>query len=667
MPSATAPVSAPARVPLDEGKSYGDIVRGQFRKNKVAVVCLWIVLILFLSAIFTPFLANDKPLYLRATFPGLYAKMFREWKFGAHTELVGLPKGLQAARQKWEKGEANLKEFKAELKPEDWHVIGLGIEGCQRTILERNPSEFKWKTGLVTVKEVLAAVAADDDDALAVREKALGEDSSKALAPIREKVKAARDAGSDAEVKSLLSGMVASDVREINARIERLRIGLSELYSKRKAAALEAIALKLDFLAEQVPADVAATAREAVREYRTLTANDEEFFSEKPEAAESLKGRLNALKDRTAAALDVKPEALLPVTRWPLLRSLHGWDVFFLTLTLTALVLVPTAGLLLKLDLRPRQSRFRIRSALLLVPPCLAGALWALRPAHTDIVNYKAGLVPDADGRTAIQAEKVILPPVFYGMNEDHLADKFRGPCWRESKEENLPVPRTRNVYWLGTDENGRDLLTRLLWGGRISLTVGFVAVGIYTVIGIVLGSLAGYYRGATDMAISRVIEWVICVPTFFLVLAVVALLPPSIYNIMIVIGLTGWTVEARLVRGEFLRLGNQDFVIAARALGVPAWRIIFRHILPNALAPVMVAASFGVAGAILTESGLSFLGLGVPIPDTSWGSVLSTARANPDYWWMITFPGFLIFLTVAAYNLVGEAMRDAIDPRLKI
>jgi peptide/nickel transport system permease protein len=219
----------------------------------------------------------------------------------------------------------------------------------------------------------------------------------------------------------------------------------------------------------------------------------------------------------------------------------------------------------------------------------------------------------------------------------------------------------------MGTDGIGRDILCRMIWGGRISLSVGIVAVSIYVTIGIVVGALAGYFRGFVDLIISRVIEVVICFPAFFLILTIVAMIGPSIFNIMIVIGLIGWTGVARLVRGEFLRLSNQEFVLAGRALGFSAPRLIFRHVLPNAMAPVLVSATFGIAGAILTESALSFLGFGVTIPTPSWGSILATGRDKMQSApWVIYFPGLAIFLTITAYNLVGEAFRDAADPRLR-
>lgn len=217
-----------------------------------------------------------------------------------------------------------------------------------------------------------------------------------------------------------------------------------------------------------------------------------------------------------------------------------------------------------------------------------------------------------------------------------------------------------------GTDELGRDVLTRMIWGSRVSLKVGFVAVGIAISIGTLVGSLAGYYGGRVDAVLMRFVDMMLAFPTLFLILAVIAILEPSIATIMIIIGLTGWMSVARLVRAEFLSLRERDFIAAARAAGASDCRLIFRHILPNALAPVFVSATFGIAGAILTESGLSFLGLGVQPPDPSWGNILTSGKDNITVaWWLSLFPGFAILITVLSYNLVGEGLRDALDPRL--
>lgn len=244
--------------------------------------------------------------------------------------------------------------------------------------------------------------------------------------------------------------------------------------------------------------------------------------------------------------------------------------------------------------------------------------------------------------------------------NAQILSDRLKPPGY-VSQVDGRP-------YLLGTDNLGRDILSRIIHGSRISLSIGFVAMGIGLTAGILVGAISGYYGGSIDNLLMRFTDMVFSFPTLMLIITVAALLQPSIFNIMAVIGLTGWPRIARLVRGEFLSLRTRDYVEAARALGASDARIIFRHILPNAMAPIVVAATLGVAGSILVEAALSFLGLGVQPPMASWGNMLFEAQ---DYfrfnWWTALFPGLTIFVTVLSINLVGDGLRDALDPRLKL
>jgi peptide/nickel transport system permease protein len=220
---------------------------------------------------------------------------------------------------------------------------------------------------------------------------------------------------------------------------------------------------------------------------------------------------------------------------------------------------------------------------------------------------------------------------------------------------------------WFGTNRAGVDVFAQMVHGTRTALLVGFVSMGIAGAIGIVVGALAGYLGGWVDMLLSRVIEVVMCIPSLVLILALLAVLErPTIWHLMAVLGVTNWTGIARLTRGEFMRLREADFVTAARAIGVNQFAIMYRHIFRNALAPVLVPISFGIASAIIIESALSFLGFGAPPPNPSWGTLLNDGRSNMQMWWLIVFPGIAIFVTVLAYNLIGEGLQEATDPRLK-
>jgi peptide/nickel transport system permease protein len=221
--------------------------------------------------------------------------------------------------------------------------------------------------------------------------------------------------------------------------------------------------------------------------------------------------------------------------------------------------------------------------------------------------------------------------------------------------------------HLLGTDKFGRDVLSRILYGARISLTIGFLSVAISVTLGTLVGALAGYFRGWVDTAIARFIDMMLSIPRLILVLVVIAVFRPEIWIVIVVLGFTGWEGTARIVRGQFLQLREQEFVQASRALGYGDGRIILRHILPNTLAPIIVIATLGIGTTILLEAGLSFLGLGVQPPTASWGSMVNDGRdAMITAWWISTFPGLAIVLTVVCFNLLGDGLRDALDPRLR-
>ena len=339
---------------------------------------------------------------------------------------------------------------------------------------------------------------------------------------------------------------------------------------------------------------------------------------------------------------------------FPAVRSLNPLIIFFMVLYPLVIIFV-----VLKNLFRKKHTHIKLKREIIfcLITAMCAALVWFIfiKPKF-DPTDYKL-LSSELTGKSFC-----MFPIIPYGENENIITEASQKPTWLIPQDE-----RTENFHVLGTDTNGRDVLCRMIWGTRISMSIGFIAVGLCFVIGVFFGSTAGYFRGWTDITISRIIEIVICFPVFFLILTVLAFLRPSIFNIMVVIGITGWTGIARLCRGEFLKLVKQQFVTAAEALGASSTRIIFKHILPNGIGPILVSVSFGIAGAILTESSLSFLGFGVPQPTASWGDLLNNGRNDiQGTWWLTLFPGLAIFITVTAFNLAGEGIRDALDPRLK-
>jgi len=276
-------------------------------------------------------------------------------------------------------------------------------------------------------------------------------------------------------------------------------------------------------------------------------------------------------------------------------------------------------------------------------------AMWLVNPPQT--IVYEQYREWEREGRI----EKIYRTIIPYSAN-DRL---------RDMPEQRLTGPSRE--HWLGTESSGADLLSRMIHASRIALAVGFISQGLAVLIGVIVGGIMGYYVGKVDILGMRLIEVFEAIPRLFLLIAFTAFFGRNLYLMMAIIGLTGWTGDARFIRGEFFKLRKQDFVQAAVAAGIPTWSVLFRHMLPNGIAPVLVSSTFGVAGAILLESTLSFLGLGL-IDEPSWGEMLNQARAGgvSFFWWIAIFPGLAIFLTVFAYILIGEAVRDALDPKLR-
>lgn len=333
---------------------------------------------------------------------------------------------------------------------------------------------------------------------------------------------------------------------------------------------------------------------------------------------------------------------------YPLLRNLQAVDYSILWAALLGCVLM---GLMRYNNRRVDPSvrsqvffrQFLVVGVLLFVG---IGTFYALIPQRLDARDYRRMTQTG-------KASGAVFAPVPFGFDRTNLPEREQPPGGK---------------HWLGTDDVGADLLARLIHGSRISLSVGFVAVGISSLIGILYGALLGYFGGWVDFIGMRLIEIMMAIPLLLLIMTIIAFFPRNLFTIMCVIGVVSWTGDARFIRAEFFRLRKQDYVQAARALGLPLHSILFTHMLPNGVTPILVNVPFGIAGAIFLEAALSFLGLGVAPPTPSWGQMLSLAvnTTGQTLWWLSLFPGLAIFLTALAYNLVGEGLRDAIDPRLR-
>jgi peptide/nickel transport system permease protein len=307
--------------------------------------------------------------------------------------------------------------------------------------------------------------------------------------------------------------------------------------------------------------------------------------------------------------------------RWTVARRLAVGTAVLVGLWLAAMLMPIGTGWRTLWDYRPAS-------------PCTSSAVAAARPAELSFVLFAP--VPHRVGAT------------YPGVN-------LAAP--------GVVNPATKARFWIGADVSGRDVMATMLFGARISLTIGLVATGLSLLIGVIIGAISGYVGGTIDLLLQRVVEIMMCFPRLILVLTVVAMTSRSIFVIMLVLGLTGWAGTARLVRGEFLAQTVRDYVVAAEAIGVSRWGVMFRHILPNTMAPLIITGTFGIAGAVLTESELAFIGLGDPT-SPSWGLLLNEGRENIHYAWLIYAPGLAVFVLVTCLNLIGNGLRDAFDPK---
>lgn len=599
----------------------------QFKKKKLAVLSLWLVGFLFFVAIFAPLLANDLPIYVKAALPQRYESAF--WAYDDGQRVL---KGLLSAEERDEEKLARVAENMlsrlddaAGLLPDDGEVKlrAAGAEYGRRIAAARAGTRLD-AAGWDALREGLEPWSPDGDVKVAAR----------AFWPILRGLHP-----DEIFFVALFVAVLGFPLyaRAIDAYGRRRLIDPFNLVFL-KAAALFAIPTAV---ALAVPALVPRKDDADRAAYKKLAAaakkrGDEEAvfvfplvpYGENENILEDQKKKPTWLLSEEERIAQVLPD-------------------------------------LFKRRDEQREARARAELPELVLERDEAIAALDRDARETMKKNIFArawrSLSPPEEVR-ALRARKAEIAA--------KLAEAFAGAATDLDQEIAAEYQRRKGElrwHWIGTDTNGRDVLARMVYGARVSMSVGFVAEGIAVTIGVILGALAGYFRGWVDIALSRIIEVVICFPVFFFILTILAFLPQSIINIMIVIGITGWPGIARLMRAEFLRLGNLDFVTAGRALGLSDARIIFRHVMPNGLAPILVSTTFGIAGAILVESALSFLGFGVPQPTASWGDTLNNGGNDPQgTWWLTVFPGTALFLTVTAYNLVGDAFRDATDPRLR-
>ncbi len=591
---------------MDKSKS---IIWKQFKNRKIGYYSFILIVVMFGISILAPFIANDKPVYIYSKFPSLYSYFYRSAHKNAEVLLsvAGEEKELKEKEAYYVEGFNEQRQILQGLN-DSLVSVGNRYDAVIKEIY-RIEGQIGEMDGMAEGKDALLA----KKEELEQKRNEIGGEKNQIQAEIVKQT----------NIQNYKYNQPLLEIRfklATKSIIHNLLGGLSSM----KHLVDDTVIVKIDAIMESIKG----------MQYDNL----DRSLIEKAEREISLLS-----PDNIGDNLDYKGI-------FPIFGFLSILDIF-LILCYFGVVGVLITG---------PHNIFNIKKMgiLLAVLFLLSLLLYDVFPKWPKM-DYKALLKNSIEEGYA--ESYGIFTPIPYGLNENNFYESYQKPMFIGTDDQ-----YSRHI--LGTDDNGRSIITRMIWGSRVSLSVGFVSVTLYVILGIIIGSIAGYYGKWIDIGISRFIEVMMCFPSFFLILTVIAFIGPSIYNIMIVIGLTRWTGIARLIRGEFLRIKGQDYVQAGRALGASPLRSIAMHILPNALTPVLVSAAFGFAGAVLVEAGLSFLGFGVQDPMASWGQMLSSSKGHPLlYWWMFIIPGFALFITVTLYNLVGNTLRDAIDPRLRM
>ena len=610
-----------------------NLVWKQFKKRPAGVFSLYVMLVLFGVAVYAPLLANEQPLALYTTHPQLYA-YFHAGLSTVHDILEDGVKNQQALQQQESDASRKYDEERTELirLTDSSNKVGDAYDSARNDVnraadkleelaAQRDLARASNDTGKVSAIEAEMATLSENKSKREQELKVLGAEKASVKRQLDEH-RGSQNAYNEEILRTRFRLNFVQQSGAIRVNLSRLGFGVDEELNNK----IQGMATRYEAIFPRLTS--ANTENDVVQE-------------------------LEALRKETASIAPALVKEHF-IYRWtfPAFADLTWSDRFFMIGYALLLTTIAMWG-------RFRLSSFQKVAGVVLVSVVLA-LLTGYVGGHLPSRNYRTVLIDNV--RDGYAESSAWMAPVFYGMNENRVEEQYQRPSF--AADEN----GRRSLHLLGTDDSGRDVLSRMIWGARVSLSVGFVAVSIYMFLGIVLGALAGYFAGKVDMILSRFTEVVICFPSFFLILTVIAFIGPSIYNVMIIIGLTSWTGVARLTRAEFLRLRNLEFVLAARAAGISGLSIMFNHVLPNAMTPIMVSAAFGFAGTILTESGLSFLGFGVQEPFPSWGQMVSNGTSNPTlYWWLFFVPALSLFLTVTFSNVASNTFRDAADPRLRM